>query len=324
MTFPVSQSVLDATALAGELARLYGLKGPVKCRLISRGMNDIFEVVCDGGRFAAKVARTGKSTDGEFGFEQAFVQHLAAARFLVPAPIPLTDGKLFFTVDAPEGPRQIALMRWLDGTPCTKMLTLEDARRLGSYLGRMHRASENFTYPVPRPLYAESKLKARLPKLIAMLGDDPDTAAFLTRAVDGAIARIESLDPASVPRGAIHGDFQYANVMQMADGSVAVFDFNDCGQDFIVRDLTGFFWRADFDGVGAALNPAFVAGYEAIRPLLPAERAALPLFRAARHLLLTCSMAEFIDRVGPIPGFDGNLRYYLSMIRLHCAEAGLG
>ena len=26
---------------------------------------------------------------------------------------------------------------------------------------------------------------------------------------------------------------------------------------------------------------------------------------------------------GPLAGFDGNLRYYLSMIRLFCAEIGI-
>ena len=80
---------------------------------------------------------------------------------------------------------------------------------------------------------------------------------------------------------------------------------------------------AHFDGVGEQLNPAFVAGYASTRPLNPAELAALPLFRAARHFVITMAMANYVNRIGPIAGFDGNLRYYLSMIRLYCAEAGI-
>jgi Ser/Thr protein kinase RdoA (MazF antagonist) len=322
-TFPVSQSVLDAGALAQELARRYGWAAPVRCRLISRGMNDIYEVTGAGVHAAAKVARAGKSTDGEFGYEQAYVQHLARAGFVVPAPLPLADGALFFAVEAPEGRRQIALMRWLEGVPLTKAMTTDDARRCGGFLARLHLASANFRFPVARPLNAEAKLARRLPLLLDMVGEDRDAAALLTRAAGQVIARIGALDPAHVPGGALHGDFQYANVMALPGGGLATFDFSDCGQDVLVRDLAGFFWRADFDGVGGALNAAFVAGYEAVRPLGPAERAALPLFRAARHLLITASMAEFVDRVGPVPGFDANLRYYLSMIRLHCAEAGI-
>lgn len=324
MTFPVSQSVFDADALAAEAARRYALGAGVRCRLISRGMNDIYEVRDGAQRYALKAARAGKCSDAEFGFEPAFVAYLARAGFAVPTPVPLAaDGALFFTLAAPEGPRQVMMMRWLEGAPCTKAMTLDDARRLGAFLARLHEAAAGFAYPIRRSPDSERKIRERLPVLLEMVGEDRDTAAFLRRAAAAAEARIAALDQRLVPRGAIHGDFQYANVMTQADGGLAVFDFSDCGEDFVARDLATFFWRADFDGVGEKLNGAFVAGYESRRPLGPGEKAALPLFRAVRHLLITASFAHYVNRVGPIPGFDGNLRYYLSMIRLHCAQAGL-
>jgi Ser/Thr protein kinase RdoA (MazF antagonist) len=324
MTFPVLQSVLDAGALAQEAAARYGLPAPMRCRLISRGMNDIYELRAGQQRYALKVARAGKSSGAEFGFEQAYAVHLARAGFAVSTPVPLKDGALFFTVEAPEGPRHIALMRWLEGVPCAKTMTLDDARRLGAHLARIHEASLGFNYPVRRSVNTEAKIRERLPVLHEMIGDDREMSAFLHRATAGVLARAEAIDSRIVPRGAVHGDFQYANIMTRADGSLAVFDFSDCGEDFLARDLASFFWRADFDGVGDKLNSPFVAGYESVRCLGPGERAALPLFRAARHLLITASFAFYVNRVGPIPGFDGNLRYYLSMIRLYCAEAGLG
>jgi len=72
----------------------------------------------------------------------------------------------------------------------------------------------------------------------------------------------------------------YTNLMELPDNNIAVLDFSDSGEDFLISDIAAFFWRADFDGVGEILNPAFVAGYEAVRGLTPAEKAALPLFRA--------------------------------------------
>lgn len=323
VTFPVTQSVLDGQALAAEVARRYGLRGPVRCRLISRGMNDIYEARSADVRCAVKVARAGKSGDADFDYEQAYVLHLTRAGFTVPTPLAQTDGKLFFAVDAPEGRRQIVIMRWLDGAPMTKAMTINDARRLGGFLARLHDASVGFSFPVRRTPATERKIVERLPALLELVSDDRESAAFLKRAAACVVARVEALDPAMMPTGAIHGDFQYANVMSQADGSLATFDFSDCGQDFLARDLVTFFWRADFDGVGGTLNAAFVAGYESVRPLAPSEKAAIPLFRAARHLLITASFAEFVNRIGPIPGFDGNLRYYLSMIRLFAAEAGI-
>ena len=323
MTFPVLQSVLDADALATELARRYALIGVVRCRLISRGMNDIYEVRNGTQRYALKAARAGKCTDAEYGYEQDLVLHLARAGFVVPAPVPLKDGTSFFTLDAPEGPRQVVLMRWVDGVACTKNMTIDDARRLGVFLARLHEASDKFNHPVARSPNGEAKICERLPILLEMVGDDRDMISFLQRAAAATYARIEALDHRILPRGTTHGDFQYANIMTQADGGLAVFDFSDCGEDFIARDLATFFWRADFDGVGEKLNGPFVAGYESRRPLGPVERAALPLFRASRHLLITASFAHYVNRIGPIPGFDGSLRYYLSMIRLHCAQAGL-
>jgi Ser/Thr protein kinase RdoA (MazF antagonist) len=323
VTFPVLQSVFDSDALATEIARRYGFTTVPRCRLISRGMNDIYEVRLAAQRYALKAARAGKCTDAEYAYEQDLVQHLAKAGFAVPAPVPQKDGASFFTLQAPEGPRQMALMRWLDGAPCTKTMTLDDARRMGVFLGRLHEAMAGFTSATYRSPNSEPKIRERLPSLLDMVADDRDMTVFLQRAVSSAYARIEALDQRFVPRGVTHGDFQYANIMTQADGGLAVFDFSDCGEDFLARDLATFFWRADFDGVGEKLNGAFVAGYESRRSLSPPEKAALPLFRAARHLLITASFAHYVNRVGPIPGFDGNLRYYLSMIRLHCAQAGL-
>jgi Ser/Thr protein kinase RdoA (MazF antagonist) len=176
--------------------------------------------------------------------------------------------------------------------------------------------------PHPRRLTPEQKIRERLPQLLEMVGDAA-TQEFLSRATAAVCARVAAIDPVAVPRGACHGDFQYANVMVQSDRSLAVFDFSDCGDDFLARDLAAFFWRADFDGVGEQVNGAFIAGYEAVRPMSREERGILPVFRASRHLMITTAFANYVNRIGPIPGFDGNLRYYVSMIRLFCAEAGI-
>lgn len=323
MTFPVIQSVLDGDALAAELARRYGLTPPVKCRLISRGMNDIYDVRSADVRHAVKIARAGKADDSAFVYEIAFVQHLADAGLSVPTAIADRDGRSMFAVDAPEGRRQVVLMRWLDGTPLTKSMTTTDAHRLGAFLARLHAAAASFAPAVGRSPETERKISERLPALLELVADDVSAISFLKHAAAEVVARISQLDRANMPFGALHGDFQYANVMTTSDGALATFDFSDCGQDFLARDLVTFFWRSDFDGVGDVLNPAFVVGYQSVRRLSAAEEAALPLFRLARHLLITASMAEFVNRIGPIPGFDGRLADYLAMIRRVATAAGI-
>lgn len=286
-------------------------------------MNDIYQLMAGPDRFALKVARA-ERTDAAFAFEPALIAYLARAGFAVPTPLATRENQPFISVDAPEGARQVMITRWLQGALLTKSMTEDQARQLGAWLARIHQAAAAFQPPVRRPVDGIGKLQQRLPALIEMVASDAATMTFLTRAADTICARITGFDPRAVPYGICHGDFNYTNLMTLADRTIAVLDFSDSGEDFLASDIAAFFWRADFDGVGEILNSAFVAGYEAVRGLTPAEKAALPLLRAARHLGLACAFAQHVNRVGPIAGFDENRRYYLSMIRLYCAEAHIG
>lgn len=323
MTFPVSQSVLDVEALAAELKRRYGLQGEVRCKLLSRGMNDIYRIEHADGPHALKVARTGKSSDDEFAYEQDYVNHLAARGIAVPTAIPLADGTLFFSVDAPEGKRQIVMMRWLEGQPYDLKVNEQDAHRLGAMLARLHLACADFQTRHAKHVSSEAKLARRLPFLLELVYDRPKDHAFLERAGPEVLKRMATLDPGAVPQGPCHGDLQCANAMLLETGELAVFDFSDCGTDLLAKDIAAFYWRNDFDGRPESINQAFVDGYDSTRPLSPEEKAAQPLFRLLRHLLITASMAEFVNRIGPVPGFDKNIDHYVTMIRRFAEEAGL-
>ncbi|MDG2242205.1 MAG: phosphotransferase [Rhodospirillaceae bacterium] len=321
MTFPVSQSVLDADALANELTRRYAFSGKVRCQLLSRGMNDIYRVEHSKGPHALKVARSGKSNDDEFAYEQDYVNHLSSAGIEVPNAIPLADGSLFFSVDAPEGKRQIVMMRWLDGEPYTNSVNDDDALTLGAFLGNIHLASQTFTTSHRKVVASEPKLAERLPFLLELMRDRPTDHAFLERAGATVLKRMAALDQSAVPKGPCHGDMQCANVMRLSSGALAVFDFSDCGTDPLAKDIAAFYWRNDFDGRPESVNQAFVKGYNSIRSLSDEEKAAQPLFRLLRHLLITSTMAQYVNRIGPVPGFDKNIDYYLDMIRRYAEEA---
>lgn len=324
MTFPVSQSVLDADALSAEVKNRYGFAGEVRCRLLSRGMNDIYRIEHADGPHALKVARTGKSNDEEFAYEQDYVNHLSVKGIEVPNAIPLADGSLFFSIDAPEGKRQIVMMRWLDGTPYDRVVDEEDAERLGAFLAKIHHASSDFKTPHRKTIASVPKLVERLPYLLDMVRDQPDDHAYLEQACVRVTDGVAALDPKAVPSGACHGDLQCANVMLLESGGLAVFDFSDCGADPLAKDIAAFYWRNDFEGRPESVNQAFVAGYDSVRPLSPEEKAAQPLFRLLRHLLITSSMAQYVNRIGPVPGFDKNISYYMAMIRKYGAQAKIG
>ena len=156
-----------------------------------------------------------------------------------------------------------------------------------------------------------------------MLKGKPQDRNYIARIATAAIERFGRLDSDDVPWGPCHGDLQNANVMKTADGSLAVFDFSDCGRDRLAKDIAAFYWRNDFEGVPQDVNDAFVAGYQKIRVLSQQERDAQPLFRVLRHLFITSTMAQYVNRIGPVRGFDKNINFYVKMIRQYCQEAGI-
>ena len=54
------------------------------------------------------------------------------------------------------------------------------------------------------------------------------------------------------------------------------------------------------------------------------ERAAMPLFRAARDLVMAATYAILINRIGPVSGFDGDFAPFTALARKHVTDAGLG
>ncbi len=194
------------------------------------------------GPHALKVARTGKSGDDEFAYEQDYILHLARHGIDVPSPVAATDGSLFFAVQAPEGKRQVVLMTWLEGEPYQGVVSEDEALPMGRLLARMHLAAADFTSPHKKAVATERKIKERLPFLLNLLKGRPDEARFLERVSAAAIEGSEKLEPREVPFGPYHGDLQNANVMRKADRLLAVLTFQIAGRIVwlkILRRFTG-------------------------------------------------------------------------------------
>jgi Ser/Thr protein kinase RdoA (MazF antagonist) len=85
-----------------------------------------------------------------------------------------------------------------------------------------------------------------------------------------------------------------------------------------------FVWRNDYLGVDPGLNEAFLAGYDAERPLSAAERDLLPFFLTVRHLFILCGMAGMINVVGrSAVGYAHQLARFEALIEEPARRAGL-
>lgn len=323
MVFPVIHSTLDPKALTREIAARYGLSSPVQCQLMSRANNDFYDVKAGADRYALRVAKADFRSRDEYTYETAYVDHLHQKGCRVPAPVRAKDGSLFFEVEAPEGVRSLTLMHWLDGSAYTNALNADDATRMGSALAELHQAAADFSSSSQRDISTPQILDERMPDLLEMLTSDPGHRAFYEHATLAVKAAYDSLSGEDIPRGPVHGDYQYANVMCTSADEIAVLDFDTCGIGYLVEDIFTFVWRSDMEIKDEAVNTAFIAGYEEVRPLTEDERCRLGLFRVARDLVMSSTFAILINRVGPVPGFDGDFGPFTELARQHLVDAGL-
>ncbi len=99
--------------------------------------------------------------------------------------------------------------------------------------------------------------------------------------------------PRDLPQSVIHADLFPDNVLMLDDQVSGLIDFYFACTDITAYDLAVTHSAWCFDAAGtrmeSARSQALLAGYKAVRPLLPEERSALPLLArgAALRFLLT-------------------------------------
>jgi len=85
------------------------------------------------------------------------------------------------------------------------------------------------------------------------------------------------------PRGVCHVDLHGGNAHWADPDRVTLFDFDECGHGWLAYDLAAFQWMAERAGQLDSWWPLLEEGYGRVRPLVDAERAAMPWFVLARH-----------------------------------------
>ena len=85
------------------------------CELVRSLTNDVYRVRTGAGDLACKVYGAGRWSAAQVAWEQDLAAHLAAAGITGAAPVPLDDGTLVGTLEAPEGTRPFTVTAWAAG-----------------------------------------------------------------------------------------------------------------------------------------------------------------------------------------------------------------
>lgn len=307
----VSDAELAAFLAAYDLGRPRALKG------IAEGIeNSNFLLETDRARFILTLYER-RVAEADLPFFLDLMRWLADRGF--PCPLPQADrqGRLLGALNG----RPAALVSWLPGLAAAAP-TVAQCRAAGEGCARLHLAGEGFGGSRPnalghaawRPLWQPHRQVAERLR--------PGLAAE----IDGDLDALERDWPRDLPAGVIHADLFPDNVFFDRETFAGAIDFYFACNEALAYDLAVMLgaWAARPDGV---LEPertrALAAGYTTVRPLSPAERAALPVLArgAAMRFFLTRLADWEAERPGALVVRKDPLEYADKLAFLRAPEA---
>lgn len=243
----------------------------------------------------------------------ALMEHLADAGLPVPRPIRDRSGQALQQLEG----KAACLIQYLPGVSVSRP-TAAQARAAGAALARLHLAGADFRQTRENglgPRWWQATAHELAPRLDEI---EPGLAAF----VEARLAAILAAWPTHLPRGTIHADLFPDNVLMLGDQVTGLIDFYFACTGFYAYDLAVLHAAWAFPPAGtaplSAHDAALFEGYEAVRPLLPAECAAFPLLAQGASLRFLLSRAQdwlaprtdaLVQRKDPLP-FARRLAHY--------------
>ena len=285
-----SYATASAQAVAVLVRERYGMPGPMRCALLNRGFNDIYRVESGGARWVLRISGWRERGLADVAGETAFLAHLDAAGVPVAAAVPAMDGALFTSIALPDGVRPVVLFRFAEG----RLPGLDDAGDAGLQgmtLARLHDAADGFAGREAGRyrLDLDHLLHRQVAAVLALGLDAPEAVRALPALAERLGAVVAGMAGLSQTR--CHGDCHGMNARIATAGPHAgeavFFDFDDGGFGYLAYDLAVHLWaQISFGRRRHAVWHAFDAGYRTVRPMLPADERAIPVFVAIRHIWL--------------------------------------
>ena len=305
--------------------------GPVVAWSSPRPMSAAGLVRLGAGAVFVKRHHVRVRTAGQLAAEHAFAAHLRAHGAPVPAVLRTADGRTVvrsgdFVYEVHEVAPGIDLYR--DAMSWTPYLSTGHARAAGAALARLHQAAAGFTPAARAPAVLTSSCDViiaadPLAEVDAIARRRPGLARYLAgRDWRGDLARehlpvIRRAAPLLAGLEPVwgHGDWHPSNLTWDSAGPdadvVAVFDLGLANRTFAVHDLAIALERSTIGwldlaetgqaGVDTGGMDALLDGYQAVRPLSPAEASALPEMLPVVHLEYALSEVEYFADVVSSP-----------------------
>ncbi len=232
--------------------------------------------------------------EGDLPFFLGLMDHLAARGVQCPTPIHGRDGQALRHLAG----RPAAVISFLKGV-WPRRPTARHCAEIGRGMALLHVAAEGFALTRPNAL----SLAGWRPLVEACLPQADSVARGLGATIANELAALEADWPRDLPTGVIHADLFPDNAFFLDDNLSGIIDFYFACNDALAYDLAVALnaWCFEQDGAfNATKGRQLISQYETVRPLTPAERAALP--RLARGAALRFLLTRLYDWLNQVPG----------------------
>jgi homoserine kinase type II len=269
-------TALDSNAL-GALATTFDLGTVRTWRAIAAGtINSNFAIETEAGRFFLRV-NEGKA-EADVAWESRLVATLAAAGVPTPPPQRTSTGQPYAALPGATPTKWVSAFPWRPGVHLAPAeVTASYAQTFGRALAELHVAALALPAGWRREsIYDHAHLVRRFDS-ISRAGDPALAHAIEVLGHELEVAAKAAPIRAAATHGIIHGDLFRDNVLWDGDTISAILDFEQASGGSLAYDLAVCINDWCWNGAPRIdLATALLRGYQAIRPLTPADRDALP------------------------------------------------
>jgi homoserine kinase type II len=281
-----------------QLADAFGLGVVRDFHAIAAGtINSNYELATECGAFFIRI-NEGKA-EADVAWEARLITALAAGGVVTPPPLVALDGRPYAQLGSLR--KWASVFAWRSGDHvASEDVTPAKAETFGAALGELHRVGLEVPASWRRgSIYDNDHLLTRFERC-ARVDDKALVRAVAILREELSVARDASAIRRAATHGMIHGDLFRDNVLWEGDRISAILDFEQASGGSLVYDLAvcinDWCWTIypRFD-----LAAALVSGYQRVRALTAADRAALPIEvrAAAARFTLTRITDVYLARV---------------------------
>lgn len=269
---PPAFSTDEAASIAADK---YGIHASAHPLVSDRDQNFRLDAK-DGTRYTLKISNSAEQ-EQVVDFQNRALVHIENEDASLSLPRMITDlaGQLHCTVRKDGESHFVRVLSWVDGSVLQDADVNADlANRLGRLLARLGLALDGYEHPGSNPpLLWDMKRAAGLRDLLDSV-EDPELGGLITRTLDQFDSNVKpTLD--TLRTQVIHCDMNPGNVLMddaRPDEISGVIDFGDMVKSPLITDLAiaASYQLSDGDDPLDGALP-MIAGYNAVRPLLPEE-----------------------------------------------------